>query len=346
MSDRTDTVSLAGDAVQSTPKVSIIVPVYNSSRHVGACVASILEQDYENIEVLLVDDGSTDGSGEICDRFAEADERVVVIHRENGGISAAQNSGLEAATGELVTFCDNDDLMSVRMISRLVDILVATDADMSCCRWYNVGASVAGSVRESNARQPLGQYICFDRPGVHYQGVFSLLLRKITRSELYYFSEANWGKLYRRTLFEGIRFPEGHYAQDVAIAMDLYLRMRRVASCDDKLYYWVQRSDSVSHGLRTTAYYHDIVRAHGRSFDLALAAGILPARAYFGLKAIRHEARSVASAADRELYRQDRGYVAARLRALSPWQRIRCAALHGVRLLEVQVYNRTIHRRR
>ena len=332
-------------ALASTPKVSIIVPVYNAAAYVAACVSSILEQDYRNIEILLVDDGSTDGSGEICDRLAASDGRVLVLHRENGGIAAAQNSGLDAATGELVTFCDNDDLMSIGMIGRLVEILLAVDADMSCCRWYNVGASTAAAVRAGNAGAPRGSFIAFDQPGKHYQRVFSLLLRKLTRTELYYFSEANWGKLYRRSLFDGIRFPEHRYAQDVAVAMDLYQRMNLVASCDDRLYYWLQRADSVSHKVRTAGYYHDIVRAHGRCFELSLADGILPARAYFGMRAIVRQKRSVASADDRALYEQDRRYVSSLLRSLTVRQRIQCAMLHGLRFLEVQLYNRTVHRR-
>ncbi|MET0296205.1 MAG: glycosyltransferase [Microbacterium sp.] len=329
----------------SMPKVSIIVPVHNSERYLEACVASILEQDYRDIEVLLVDDGSTDGSGAICDRFAAADARVVVVHRENGGIAAAQNSGLDAATGELVTFCDNDDLMSPRMIGRLVEILVESGADMSCCRWSNVGASVAASELDAAVDERPGRTIVFDRPGTQYQTVFSLLLRRLTRSELRYFSEANWGKLYRRSLFDGIRFPEHRYAQDVAVAMDLYSRMDLVASCEDRLYYWLQRSDSVSHQLRTTRYYHDIVRAHGHSFDVALREGILPARAYYGLTAIDREKRSIVTAEDRELYEEDRRYVAERLAALTPWQRLRCGALRALRSFETRIYDRTVHRR-
>src|SRR4051812_38328121 len=105
-------------------KVSIIVPVYNAEKHLEACVNSILAQDYRDIEVVLVDDGSQDASAGICDQFAERDDRVVVVHRENGGIAAAQNSGLDVASGRLITFCDNDDLMSPRLVGRLVELLV------------------------------------------------------------------------------------------------------------------------------------------------------------------------------------------------------------------------------
>ncbi len=329
----------------SSPTVSIIVPVYNAERYLDACISSILAQDYRAVEVILVDDGSTDGSGEICDRYRALDERVLVVHRENGGIAAAQNSGLDAATGELVTFCDNDDLMSSRMIGRLVEILTVADADMSCCRWVNVGASVAESVRHAHEGDETGSFVAFDQPGKYYQAVFSLFLRKVMRRELHYFSEANWGKLYRRSLFDGIRFPEGRYAQDVAVAMDLYQRMRLVASCDDRLYYWLQRPDSVSHNLRSTRYYHDIIRAHGRCFELALRDGILPARAYFGLHALASAERSIRSADDQRLFEDDRRYVRGLFSRLTPWQRTRCRALRGLRWLEVQVYNRTIHRR-
>jgi len=121
--------------------------------------------------------------------------------------------------------------------------------------------------------------------------------------------------------------------------------MNLVASCDDRLYYWLQRADSVSHKVRTAGYYHDIVRAHGRCFELALAGGILPARAYFGLRAIVRQKRSVVSADDRALYEKDRRYVSSLLRSLTVRQRIQCAMLHGLRFLEVQLYNRTVHRR-
>ncbi|MDF2990982.1 MAG: putative glycosyltransferase [Microbacterium sp.] len=326
--------------------VSIIVPVYNAEPHLEACVRSILAQDHAQLEVILVDDGSTDGSARICDAFAQTDPRVRVIHRPNGGIAAAQNSGLDAATGQFVTFCDNDDLMSPRLVSRLLSLLVDNDADMSCCRWHSVGASVASDELARNGDDPPGRVEVIYDPGRAYQSVFTLTLRKLQRTELRYFSEANWGKLYRAELFDGIRFPDGRYAQDVAVAMDLYTRMRRVASCEDALYYWVQHPQSVSHQARQTAYFSDIVRAHGNSFDRAYDAGIVPARAYGGLQTIDLERASVRSAEDRETYLADRAYVRSRVSRLTRRQRVRCVVLHWIRRREVQVYRLTVHRRR
>lgn len=337
---------MTADRRASAALVSVVVPVYNSAAHLGACVRSILDQTHRELEVILVDDGSTDGSGALCDRLADADQRVRVLHQENGGIAAAQNAGLDAATGELITFCDNDDLMLPRMLERLVEILESTGADMSCCRWRNLGASRGTTEMRSHGDDTFGPVTVIPDPARAYQTVFSLAMRRLLRIEARYFSEANWGKLYRARLFDGVRFPSGRYAQDVAVAMSLYARMSRVASCVDVLYYWLQRGDSVSHALRSTQYYSDIVHAHLESFDVALRMGITPARAYSGLMTLRFERRSAVTGVDRAIYLADREQVRARVRRLTFGQRLRCRLLYLLRAAEVQVYNRTVHRRR
>lgn len=326
--------------------MSIIVPVYNAERYLADTVGSILGQRYREIEVILVDDGSTDASGSLCDRLESDDDRVVVIRRENGGIAAAQNSGLDVATGELITFCDNDDLMDPRMIGRLVDILQDADADMSCCRWRSVGASVAVRALSEHEGDRLGRVEVFEDPASEYQHVFSLAHRRLRGRELRYFSEANWGKLYRAKLWHDLRFPEGRYAQDVSVAMDLYGRMARVASCEDALYYWLQHSGSVSHANRSTRYFHDIVRAHARSFEAATAAEILPVRAYGGLMTVGLERRSVQTAQERRLYAADKALVKDLTSRLSLPQRTWCRLWHWQRRAEVLVYRMTVHRRR
>jgi glycosyltransferase involved in cell wall biosynthesis len=326
--------------------VSVIVPVFNAVAHLGACVASILSQTHQELEVILVDDGSTDGSGLLCDELAAKDPRILVIHQSNSGIGAAQNAGLDVATGTFITFCDNDDLMSPHLVARLLSILLEADADMSCCRWWNVGAAAAPAALAAHRDDEPGNVLIFQDAARSYQNVFSIALRRLRRQELRYFSEANWGKLYRTALFDGIRFPEGRFAQDVAVAMDLYLRMRRVASCSDPLYYWLQRGDSVSHSLRSASYYHDIVQAHAHSFETALSHGILPARAYYGLTALRFERDSVRTEEDAMLYRADRVLVQSLRSRLTLLQRVRCQALRCIRQAEVFVYDRTVHRRR
>ena len=115
--------------------ISIIVPVYNISECIEGCIKSILNQSYSNIEIILVDDGSTDGSGSICDKYKEIDSRVVVLHKENGGLSDARNKGLEIAKGDYIGFVDGDDVIHKDMYNTLLRQLLLYDADISICRF-------------------------------------------------------------------------------------------------------------------------------------------------------------------------------------------------------------------
>ena len=125
----------------NAPLISIIVPVYNAERFLPYSVESILKQSYQNLEIILVDDGSTDGSPALCDEYASRDARIVVIHQENGGISQAQNTGLNHAHGEYIAFADNDDILDRRNLEILYDALIETDSDMSKARWSHFGVS-------------------------------------------------------------------------------------------------------------------------------------------------------------------------------------------------------------
>lgn len=114
--------------------LSIIVPIYNSGEYLSATLENVLAQNYEKYELILVDDGSTDGSGALCDEFAERDPRIRVIHQKNAGVSAARNAGLDAAGGEYVGFVDSDDLIEPEMFSTLTGIAAQYDADIVQCR--------------------------------------------------------------------------------------------------------------------------------------------------------------------------------------------------------------------
>ena len=114
-------------------KVSIVVPVYNVEKYLNQCVDSVLAQTYKNIEVILVDDGATDASPAICDEYAEKDNRVKVVHKKNGGLSSARNSGIKVATGDYLMFIDSDDYWNADFVLReLIDKTLASDADITC----------------------------------------------------------------------------------------------------------------------------------------------------------------------------------------------------------------------
>ena len=120
-------------AQKANYKISIIVPVYNSQQYLEESVDSILQQTYHNIELLLIDDESSDGSGEICDRYAQKDSRVKVIHRKNGGCTAASLTGLSAASGEYCMFVDSDDYVDADMLSEMTKHLVGKKGEIVCC---------------------------------------------------------------------------------------------------------------------------------------------------------------------------------------------------------------------
>ena len=119
-------------------KISVIIPVYNTEKYLKRCVDSVREQTYGNLEIILVDDGSPDGCPQMCDAFAAEDDRIKVIHKENAGVAAARNTGLDVATGEYLTFVDSDDYIAPEMYQSLLDVLMQTDSDIAACNTVEV----------------------------------------------------------------------------------------------------------------------------------------------------------------------------------------------------------------
>ncbi len=198
--------------------ISVIVPVYNAEKYLARCVDSILAQTYRNIEVLLIDDGSRDGSPAICDGYAALDSRVRVIHKPNGGVSAARNDGIEAARGEFVAFCDNDDFMAPGMLERLLGMCLAGGCGIAHCRFAKGGAD--------------------SLPDPPQQPVEIFTSREILES---FYDNATiyvWDKLYRREVWSGIRFPAGSYTmEDQMVVHHALWAAGRVAVTREKLYY-------------------------------------------------------------------------------------------------------------
>ena len=336
----------------STPLVSIIVPVYNAEDYLRYCVDSILQQSYANLEVILVDDGAKDSSPQICDEFAAQDNRVTVIHQENGGIAKAQNTGLDAAHGEYIAFADNDDILDRHNIEYLLHALQNTGADMSKARWRQFGVSQLDEVAQEAATgaETPSKITVFEHPLAAYQTGFCKSLRiigdKLGRStEARYFNEANWCRLYKRELWDGIRFPEGMYAQDVMVAGDLYIRMRKVADLGVNLYNWLQSAGSVTHQERSFGFYHDNFAAGAANFRLCLEQGVRPGRSYYTLVGALHEettAPDFSDALNEQQHKADQDELNELLGKLSYVQRLHCAMIRQIRLLEKHIYDARI----
>ncbi|BAQ32460.1 glycosyltransferase family 2 protein [Bifidobacterium scardovii] len=334
------------------PLVSVIVPVYNAERYLHYCVDSILSQSYEHLEVILVDDGAKDSSPSICDQYADKDHRVTVIHQDNGGIAKAQNAGLDAAHGAYIAFADNDDILDRRNIELLLHALLSTNANMSKARWRQFGVSQLEAVSAeamTGAADP-DKITVFQNPLYAYQTVFCKSLRLMgdrfgRNTEARYFNEANWCRLYRRELWDGIRFPEGMYAQDVMVAGELYSRMDKVADIDVNLYNWLQSAGSVTHSERSFGFYHDNAAAGIANFRHALNHGVMPGRSYYtmvGSVAEELTAPDASTPANQRQYQADRSAMDQLLAELTPPQRIECCLLQKIRLFEKHIYDRKI----
>ena len=299
---RFERIAMENYAKNENPLVSIIVPVYNSAKYLSGCVNSILAQTYKNIELILVDDGSKDDSGKICDSYASKDSRVKVIHQQNGGISRAQNAGLDAVSGEFIAFADNDDILDCKNIEILLNAILQSGASMSKAKWRQFGLSSLEQIKKEAGLGARGlgteksqvtarlenatQIKIVKNPLKAYQTVFCKIFRIIgnklgKNSEARYFNEANWCRLYKREIWQGVRFPEGKFAQDTAMASVLYSRMNCVAHVDEVLYYWLQREDSVTHKMRDAGFYHDHIDAVRANWDLCLKHNVVPARSYY-----------------------------------------------------------------
>ena len=215
------------------PAISVIVPVYKVEAFLPACVASILGQTFADFELILVDDGSPDGCGALCDVYAGQDARVRVIHRQNGGLSAARNSGIAAATGEFLAFVDSDDLVAPDYLERLHAALHTAGADMALCAVEDVNED-GSPLEHPEITAPAAA------------GSFSgkALLAEFFGPNATCYTVA-WNKLYKRSLWEQLRYPEGLIHEDDAVAHRLFAACKKVACLTEPLYRYRLRQGSI-----------------------------------------------------------------------------------------------------
>lgn len=233
--------------VMAKELISIIVPVYNVEQYLRRCIESICSQTYRNIEIFLIDDGSTDSSGKICDEYAIKDGRIKVIHQENSGVSASRNKALDIAEGSFIMFIDSDDWIHYQMIEILYNNILKSGSDISVC---NIECT------ESFKKDKFidGE----NMPYLMYSNVEAI--NNLLTSRYGIFWGSVWCKLYKKELFENIRFPYGQqYGEDTWIAYHVYDACNKISFIDFKLYYYFTNGSGAMNKQysieRLSAYY-------------------------------------------------------------------------------------------
>ncbi len=209
--------------------VSVIVPVYNVADCLERCLDSVLGQTLRNIEVLLVDDGSTDESGAMCDRCAERDSRVRVFHKENGGLSDARNYGIERAKGDYLLFVDSDDYITPDAAEYLLSLITKHGVKLS--------ASANTIIQPSGRVEPYGEFDGDEK-----------LTSKDAMTRILYdegLTVSAWAKLYHKSLFETVRYPVGKAFEDAGTTYSLIMQCDCIALGGKSTYYYVRRADSI-----------------------------------------------------------------------------------------------------
>lgn len=212
--------------------VSIIIPVYNVMPYIREALNSVIHQTYDNLEILLIDDGSSDGSGDICDEYAAVDKRITVIHQENQGLSAARNIGLDKASGKMIAFFDPDDAYCLNAIEIMIKAMQQEESDLIVCRYVTIN-----TVKKL---EPVG----IERPSVS-PGVYNGLdiMRLVIDEKL---NISVWNKLYRSILWQDIRFPINTVYEDWPVILPIFEKARKIKVISNVLYMYRVHSASIS----------------------------------------------------------------------------------------------------
>ena len=235
------------------PLLSVIIPVYNVEKYLKRCLDSVTKQTYSNLEIILVDDGSPDNSGSICDEYAKTDQRVKVIHQENTGVSKARNNGIDAATGECITFVDPDDWLDIEMYMIMMEYLLENNLDIVCIDTYQVKYN-------KTVFKPL---FCMDKVFDGQKALVAILTDSI--------DTAVWNKIYKRSVVEGIYFPVGRRYEDVATVYKYFANAKLVGYISKPMYYYFLKNPNsfISSSFNVSSRF-DCFLAYRERYNFAL----------------------------------------------------------------------------
>ena len=234
------------------PLLSIIVPIYNVEQYLDRCIQSILNQTYQNLEIILVDDGATDCSGAIADSYAAKDKRIKVFHKENGGLSDARNYGLEHVTGDYILFVDSDDFIVNIMCERLITVASSNNADIVSCNYYIYRGDDDISIHTMSVQDDKRTFTGMD-----------MLRYYLLKTEPFDLNVV-WNKIFKLDLFNGVepvRFPKGRVQEDNFTIFRLFLNANSIVTVNKPLYYYVQRAGSIMANF-TRRFMIDTIESH------------------------------------------------------------------------------------
>lgn len=215
----------------NNPLISIIIPIYNVEKYLEPCINSVINQTYTNLEIILVNDGSTDHSSYIINKYIKKDSRIKVINKNNGGLSDARNAGIDIATGEYIGFIDSDDLITNNYFETLYGLLNNYGADISICNFTPFNDN-----KKNFNNSPLDVQL------IEYTNIQAL---EQYFDEYYIQMVVAWGKLYKKDFFKNIRFPIGKMREDEFTTYKLLYKANKIVFTTECLYYYLQREDSI-----------------------------------------------------------------------------------------------------
>ena len=232
--------------------ISIVVPVYNVEKYLEKCINSIINQTYKNIEIILVDDGSTDDSGKLCDELKKKDNRIKVFHKKNGGLSDARNFGIEKASGKYIGFIDSDDFIKEDMYEILYNAIITTKADLSMCEVIDCYGEI---VNVENTH-----FDTFDLAPEE-------AIKKVMEAERV--SVHAVSKLYKKSLFDNdLKFEVGKTAEDAIIMVELFSNCKKIAYVTAKEYYYIHRENSITTKKFNPNNGYDVIYAYNKNYDI------------------------------------------------------------------------------
>lgn len=221
-----------GDSVGDKALLSVIVPVYNVEKYLKRCINSIISQTYTNLQIILVNDGSLDSSGKICDEYTKKDSRIIAVHQKNEGLSGARNNGLLFAKGELISFVDSDDWLHPDMYKTLVQLLQMYNLDMARCAAIGTNGVDEKKILPHNG---IGNKI------ITGKSIFDLYFNE-------FLCKVVWNAVYKKDIVQGILSPERCHSQDNYVSGRYLYRSNRMMITDMPLYYYFENPNSITHG--------------------------------------------------------------------------------------------------